>query len=258
MADCKVELSSPTIPLLTNCFGNAEYVLIGNAEGGWGEGKYAKRNLIDIISCTLPFRITSVNFESNGTDFLSNIFQNYQAEIFYNNINRYINMSDDEWEYIYDIDDNIIGIRITAGGFDSRGDNKDLIVYLKKKYSVPILAATVITNETDTTADGVSSVYFNGNGTVSDKGFCWSENPNPKISDNYVSVGDGIGAIVGTLTGLTANTTYYVRSYATNEYGTGYGAFTTFTTGDAPPTSDYLLINDTDSLLINSTDKFIL
>jgi hypothetical protein len=43
-------------------------------------------------------------------------------------------------------------------------------------------------------------------------------------------VGSGDGTFTSTLTGLTPGTTYYVRSFATNVQGTGYGAETSFTT----------------------------
>ena len=42
------------------------------------------------------------------------------------------------------------------------------------------------------------------------------------------------GAFTGSLTGLTCNTTYYTRAYATNSAGTSYGSITTFTTSACP------------------------
>lgn len=225
---CKTELSS--LPLLTNCFGSEEYLLVGNAIGGEGVGKYARRNIIDVISCTLPFRISSSNFESNGTDYLNDIFQNFQAEIFWNNIPKYINLSEDEWEYLEDGNGDIVGVRITIDGFNANTNNYDFIVTLKAKYSVPILKATTVSNVVDVDAEFLSSVKFSGNGTVSEKGVVYSTNPNPTINDGKLQDGSGIGAILINGTGFSQGTTYYVRSYAINEFGVGYGAFTTFTT----------------------------
>ena len=49
--------------------------------------------------------------------------------------------------------------------------------------------------------------------------------PNSKSRD-----GAGSGNFSSSITSLTANTTYYVRAYATNSAGTGYGNEITFTT----------------------------
>lgn len=194
------------------------------------------RKICNIISSlpsssnnALPFRISSANFESNGTDYLNDIFQNFQAEIFWNNIPKYINLSEDEWEYLED-GGNIVGVRITTDGFDANTNNYDFIVTLKAKYSVPILKATTVSNVSDVDAEFLSAVKFSGNGTVSEKGVVYSTNPNPTINDGKLQDGSGIGAILINGTGFSQGTTYYVRSYAINEFGVGYGAFTTFTT----------------------------
>jgi hypothetical protein len=42
--------------------------------------------------------------------------------------------------------------------------------------------------------------------------------------------GSGTGTFTSNITGLSANNTYYVRAYATNSVGTGYGAEVSFST----------------------------
>jgi uncharacterized protein (TIGR02145 family) len=59
---------------------------------------------------------------------------------------------------------------------------------------------------------------------------CWSTNQTPTISDNKTTDGTGAGNFVSSISGLTANTTYYVRAYATNSNGTAYGSVMSFTT----------------------------
>jgi len=49
-------------------------------------------------------------------------------------------------------------------------------------------------------------------------------------ADSKTSVGTGTGSFSGSLTGLTPSTPYFVRAFATNSAGTGYGAAATFTT----------------------------
>ena len=76
-------------------------------------------------------------------------------------------------------------------------------------------------------ADGGVNVYA--------RGVCWSTSSNPTIALSTKTYdGTGIGSYTSSITGLTDNTTYYVRSYATNVAGTVYGnevVFTTVTAG---------------------------
>ena len=58
---------------------------------------------------------------------------------------------------------------------------------------------------------------------VTARGICWSTSQNPDINENKTTDGTGPGTFVSTLNGLTANTTYYVRAFATNSEGTSYG-----------------------------------
>jgi hypothetical protein len=59
---------------------------------------------------------------------------------------------------------------------------------------------------------------------------CWSTSPNPTLADSHTSDGSGMGGFTSYLTGLTPNTMYFVRAYATNSIDTGYGNEVTFTT----------------------------
>ncbi len=97
-----------------------------------------------------------------------------------------------------------------------------------------ILIPTVITSEiTDiaqTTATGGGNVTSDGGATVTARGICWSTSPNPTVSNPHTSNGTGTGTFTSSMTGLTANTTYYVRAYATNSAGTAYGEQKSFTT----------------------------
>ncbi len=68
------------------------------------------------------------------------------------------------------------------------------------------------------------SVLDDGGGTISAMGFCWSEIPDPNITDRGVStVVATPGEFFDKIQSLSHNTLYYVRAYATNEAGTAYG-----------------------------------
>ena len=95
-------------------------------------------------------------------------------------------------------------------------------------------APTVVTGEvtdiTEHSATVAGNVTSDGGYEVTERGICWSMNPNPTIEGNHLSNGTGTGAFTVNLTNLTANTQFYIRAYATNSAGTAYGSEVTFTT----------------------------
>jgi len=96
--------------------------------------------------------------------------------------------------------------------------------------TVPVLTTVSISAITQTTATGGGTVTSAGNGTISARGVVWSISSNPTTSDSKTVDGTGTGTFSSSLTGLTANTTYHVRAYATNSAGTAYGSEIIFTT----------------------------
>ena len=101
--------------------------------------------------------------------------------------------------------------------------------------TLPLLLPTVSTNSvsaiTNTQATCGGIVTFDGNTTVTARGVCWSTSVNPTIALATKTVdGTGTGTFTSSITGLTANTTYYVRAYVTNVTGTSYGTQVSFTT----------------------------
>jgi len=94
---------------------------------------------------------------------------------------------------------------------------------------VPTVSATTLLTDAGWTA--ASSVTSDGGATVTVRGFCWSTSPNPTTANSHNDSGSGTGVFVGTLTGLSEGTAYYVRAYATNSAGTGYGSQVSFITG---------------------------
>ena len=71
-------------------------------------------------------------------------------------------------------------------------------------------------------------VTFDGNATVTARGFVYGTSAN-NLSQTVQS-GSGTGSFTKALTGLSSNTTYYYKAYATNTAGTAYGDVMTFTT----------------------------
>ena len=94
----------------------------------------------------------------------------------------------------------------------------------------PTVTTAVISDIDKTTATGGGNVTTDGGATVTARGICWSTSQNPTISGSHTTDGTGTGSFTSAMTGLTANTTYYVRAYATNSVGTAYGEELSFTT----------------------------
>jgi uncharacterized protein (TIGR02145 family) len=105
------------------------------------------------------------------------------------------------------------------------------------KDTTPILTTTTPTNLTTTTATSGGNITSDGGATITARGICWSTTANPTIALATKTVdGTGAGTFNSSITGLTANTTYYVRAYATNSAGTAYGVQQTFTTSSGSTT----------------------
>ena len=100
----------------------------------------------------------------------------------------------------------------------------------QQNVTVPTVTTSQVTNIQQTTATGGGNVTSAGGGTVTARGVCWSTSHNPTTSSSHTTNGMGTGSFTSSLTGLTANTTYYVRAYATNNAGTAYGSEVSFTT----------------------------
>ncbi len=104
--------------------------------------------------------------------------------------------------------------------------------------NLPQLTTVNVANITGTSATSGGNVTSDGGSEVTGKGVCWSTSENPTISDSKTNDGSGTGTFTSSITGLTINTTYYVRAYATNAKGTAYGNMISFTTiGDTNTSS---------------------
>jgi uncharacterized protein (TIGR02145 family) len=100
---------------------------------------------------------------------------------------------------------------------------------------VPTLTTANVTEITSTTAACGGTNIVGGASEVTARGVCWSTNPSPTVADSKTTDGYGTDDFTSSITGLTYNTSYYVRAYATNSIGTGYGVSRPFTTDDENP-----------------------
>jgi uncharacterized protein (TIGR02145 family) len=92
------------------------------------------------------------------------------------------------------------------------------------------LTTASATNVTTNSATLGGNITANGGSTVTQRGVCYGTSTNPTTANSTTNDGSGTGSFVSNPTGLTPNTTYYVRAYATNSAGTAYGDEVSFTT----------------------------
>jgi len=87
----------------------------------------------------------------------------------------------------------------------------------------PILTTNNISLVTTTTAQCGGNILSDQGLTITARGVCWSMEPTPSITDNKTNNGSGNGNYTSLITGLSPNANYYVRAYASNSSGIGYG-----------------------------------
>jgi hypothetical protein len=90
--------------------------------------------------------------------------------------------------------------------------------------TIPVLATaitTVILVPSTALSGGV--ITSDGGAAIMARGVCWSTTQNPTTLNSKTIDSSGTGSFTSLLTGLTANTVYYVRAYAVNRVGTAYG-----------------------------------
>lgn len=105
-----------------------------------------------------------------------------------------------------------------------------IILTACKKDLVPEVITAEISSVTQTSAICGGEVTSQGSSVVISKGLCWSTSDNPSINDSITKDGSGLGNFTTSITGLNPGTEYFVRSYAINSSGTGYGETISFTT----------------------------
>ncbi len=115
--------------------------------------------------------------------------------------------------------------------------------FTTKQSSPPIntgqitISTELPTSVTETTATLNGSITISGNTTYTQKGFVYGKTSNPTMqnaSTVYV-VGTGVGKYSVNISGLTANTTYYVKAFIQSSSGINYGTEKTFTTDKILP-----------------------
>jgi uncharacterized protein (TIGR02145 family) len=100
----------------------------------------------------------------------------------------------------------------------------------KKEPVLPTIITSPVGNIGYVSATSGGYISDDGGAEITARGIVWNTSPYPTTANYSISdsTGSGTGNFTCNLTGLTPNSTYYVRSYAINSAGTAYGDQQTF------------------------------
>lgn len=98
-------------------------------------------------------------------------------------------------------------------------------------FTIPTVQTAEVSAVTASTATSGGSISTTGMSGVISRGVCWSTITEPTIElSSKTNDGEGSGNYTSSVTGLSANTRYYIRAYANHGAGTSYGNQVEFTT----------------------------
>ena len=120
-----------------------------------------------------------------------------------------------------------------------------------KTFTTINITTAAVSSITVTTATSGGSILSDGGNPITARGVCWNIFTNPTIANSKTTDGSGTGTYTSSLTGLTGNTLYFVRAYATNSSGTFYGNEVTFTTSPTIP-----VLSTTDTSYVTQTTAY--
>lgn len=114
------------------------------------------------------------------------------------------------------------------GGIGTSGK----VTFTTRDYNVASVMTGEVENVGTTTATCGGNAMDDGGTDITERGVCWATSHTPTVNGSHASAGDGLGEFTCNMTSLSANTTYYVRAYAKNSKGIGYGEEKHLTTLD--------------------------
>ncbi|MBN2767039.1 MAG: T9SS type A sorting domain-containing protein [Paludibacteraceae bacterium] len=185
-----------------------------------------------------------LGLDGNSNNFWKHTSQNYY--IYWNNT--YSNWElgssyTDYEEYILFNENNLpkTTIPYAESGYSIWGGNNDFLFWTLTEVSslaIPTVSTQAVSGISKTSATGNGNITATGGANITERGIYYSTNngfangAGTKVSTtgNWTTT----GAFTQEITGLSPGTTYYVKAFATNSAGTGYGSQVSFTTKATP------------------------
>jgi uncharacterized protein (TIGR02145 family) len=129
--------------------------------------------------------------------------------------------------------------------------------------SVPLLKTSAVTDISAKSARSGGVIYSDGGYPVLNAGVCWDTASNPTASGTRTIDTIGIADFTSEINGLKNDKSYFVRAYATNSLGTGYGNEIEFKTTRSAPivtitsVTEKYLFSASCSISLKSADNII-
>ncbi len=230
----------PTSPTFIAAI-DADYYITSTYDGidGWGSSYYNQ----SYCSFIPPGLTNGVNCIAlvNGT---TSVY-NYATSSYYT-----VGYEVDNYKYAGTLTGTADAVRTAINTTSNWYGNEDGTLNIISGYSIPNITAPAIaptlttqslSSISSTTATGNGTITATGNANITERGIYWSttdgfaDGAGTKVS----TTGDwsATGTFTQDITGLNPGTNYFVKAFATNSAGTGYGMQVSFTT--AAPVDPY-------------------
>ncbi len=221
----------PTVPAVVSAFTNdAEYITISavptQVSAFNNDAQY-------ITAEAIPTQVSAFN---NDAQYITaeavptqvSAFENDAQYVTESELQLTVNVINNTFDTL---DNTIDGINSSMDNMDNTIDSlRNRIEELEGNHTPPTVMTTGVSEVSYTTANLNGSVVYIGGAPVAARGFCYDTVLHPTVESSMVSCGSGGGSFSANLLNLNSSTTYYVRAYATNMWGTNYGEEKTFTT----------------------------
>ena len=221
----------PTVPAVVSAFTNdAEYITISavptQVSAFNNDAQY-------ITAEAIPTQVSAFN---NDAQYITaeavptqvSAFENDAQYVTESELQLTVNVINNTFDTL---DNTIDGINSSMDNMDNTIDSlRNRIEELEGNHTPPTVMTTGVSGVSYTTANLNGSVVYIGGAPVAARGFCYDTVLHPTVESSMVSCGSGGGSFSANLLNLNSSTTYYVRAYATNMWGTNYGEEKTFTT----------------------------
>jgi uncharacterized protein (TIGR02145 family) len=118
---------------------------------------------------------------------------------------------------------------VTNGSNMIYGNQQSFSTLAEKNLKIPTLSTRFDSSEKTNEAISGGNIISDGGDEIYSKGILWTTNIKSDIALwTETNEGGNSKSFSSVLTNLTPNTTYYVRAFATNSIGTGYGNMISF------------------------------
>lgn len=129
----------------------------------------------------------------------------------------------------------MIAVVLVAGCGKDPVNNNNTNIYPTGNNNKPVVETADVTDISSSSVVCGGVVRSEGGSPIVERGVCWGKQNNPLLSDSHLVVEGDLGEFSCRLSNLDPNTNYYLRAYAINGTGIGYGSVVRFKTLSEQP-----------------------